>query len=248
MRKVAVITGASRGIGAATALRLASDGFDVCINYLHNKVAADLVVESAKSKGVKAISVQADISEEEQVKTLFDTVENELGKLHVLVNNAGILFPQCNVVDMDAERINKVLMTNVTGYFLCCKQAILRMSNKRGGTGGVIVNVSSAASRIGAAYEYVDYAASKGAIDTLTIGLANEVADEGIRVNAVRPGLIYTEMHASGGEPERVERLKERLPLKRGGQAHEVASAIAWLVSKESSYTTGGFIEVSGGK
>jgi len=248
MRKIAIITGASRGIGAATAIRLAKDGFDICVNYLHNKEAAESVVEAAIAKGARAIAVQADISDENQVKTLFAVVDKELGRPHALVNNAGILFQQCRLSDMNAERINRVLTTNVTGYFLCCKEAVLRMSNKRGGSGGVIVNVSSAASRLGAAGEYVDYAASKGAIDTLTIGLANEVAEEGIRVNAVRPGLIYTDMHASGGEPGRVDRLKDRLPLKRGGQVEEVAAAIAWLVCDESSYTTGGFIEVSGGR
>ena len=248
MRKVAVITGSSRGIGAATAIRLASDGFDVCVNYLSNEIAANEIAEIAKSNGVNAISVRADISSELEVKQLFETVENELGNPYALINNAGILFEQSRVSNMTAERINKVLSTNVTGYFLCCKEAVIRMSTKSGGSGGVIVNVSSAASRIGSGGEYVDYAASKGAIDTLTLGLATEVADEGIRVNCVRPGFIYTEMHKSGGEPERVNRLKDSLPLKRGGKPEEVAAAIAWLVSSESSYTTGSFIEVSGGR
>ena len=248
MRKVAIITGSSKGIGAATAIRLASDGYDVCVNYLSNENAANEVVRIAKAYGANAISVEADVSSESDVKQLFKKVGQELGNLYVLVNNAGILFRQSRVVDMNAERINQVLMTNVTGYFLCCREAIIRMSTKNGGHGGVIVNVSSAASRIGSGGEYVDYAASKGAVDTLTLGLASEVAEEGIRVNCVRPGFIYTDMHTSGGEPNRVDRLKEFVPLKRGGQPEEVAAAISWLVSSESSYTTGSFIDVSGGR
>jgi len=248
MDKIAIITGSSKGIGAATAVRLASDGYDICVNYLSNEVAAKNIVETVKTYGVNAISVKADISSEKEVDMLFQTVDLKLGEPFALVNNAGILFQQSPVVEMTAERINKVLMTNVTGYFLCCKEAIRRMSTKNGGQGGVIVNVSSAASRIGSGGEYVDYAASKGAVDTLTIGLASEVAAEGIRVNCVRPGFIYTDMHKSGGEPNRVDRLKDFLPIKRGGQPEEVAAAISWLVSSESSYTTGSFIEVSGGR
>ncbi|MEM8498578.1 MAG: SDR family oxidoreductase [Pseudomonadota bacterium] len=248
MNKVAIVTGASRGIGAATALRLAADGYDVCINYLSNESAALEIHESIIRHGVRCIYVQADIAIEADVARLFDTVDQRLGTPYALVNNAGILFQQCRVSELNAERINAVLATNVTGYFLCCKQAVTRMSTKRGGYGGVIVNVSSAASRLGSAGEYVDYAASKGAVDTLTIGLANEVADEGIRVNGVRPGFIYTDMHSSGGEPNRVNRLKHSLPIKRGGKPEEVAAAIAWLVSDASSYTTGSFIEVSGGR
>jgi len=227
---------------------LASDGYDVCVNYLSNEKAANEVVRIAKACGANAISVKADVSSESEVKQLFKKAGQELGDLYALVNNAGILFRQSRVVDMSAERINQVLMTNVTGCFLCCREAIIRMSTKNGGHGGVIVNVSSAASRIGSGGEYVDYAASKGAIDTLTLGLASEVAEEGIRVNCVRPGFIYTEMHGSGGEPDRVDRLKEFVPLKRGGQPEEVAAAISWLVSSESSYTTGSFIDVSGGR
>lgn len=248
MNKVAIITGASKGIGAATALRLASDGYDICVNYLSNQVAAESVVETANAFGVNAISLKADISSAADVEMLFQTVDRRLGKPYALINNAGILFRQSRVVDMTAERINKVLMTNVTGYFLCCKEAVKRMSVVNGGHGGVIVNVSSAASRIGSGGEYIDYAASKGAIDTLTLGLASEVAEEGIRVNCVRPGFIYTDMHKSGGEPNRVDRLKDSLPIKRGGQPEEVAAAISWLVSNESSYTTGSFIDVSGGR
>jgi NAD(P)-dependent dehydrogenase (short-subunit alcohol dehydrogenase family) len=248
MAKVAVITGSSRGIGAATATRLASEGYDICVNYLSDDAAANEVVGVAKSFGVQAIPVRADVSSEPEVRKLFEIVCKELGNPYALVNNAGILFQQSRVVDMSAERINKVFATNVTGYFLCCKYAIGCMSTEREGDGGVIVNVSSAASRIGSGGEYVDYAASKGAIDTLTLGLATEVADEGIRVNCVRPGFIYTDMHSSGGEPDRVDRLKAHLPLKRGGHPEEVAAAIAWLISSESSYTTGSFIDVSGGR
>lgn len=248
MNKIAIITGSSKGIGAATAKRLALDGYDICVNYLSNEDAANKVAEQAKKHGVKAIAIRADISSEIEVERLFEKVDQELGCPFALVNNAGILFQQSRVVDMTAERINKVLRVNVTGSFLCSKQAIIRMSTKHGGSGGVIVNISSAASRIGAAGEYVDYAASKGAIDTLTLGLASEVADDGIRVNCVRPGFIYTDMHESGGEPDRVDRLKESLPIKRGGQPEEVAAAVSWLISNESSYTTGAFIEVSGGR
>ena len=246
--RVAIVTGSSRGIGAATAIRLASEGYHVCINYLTNESAAQGVVEQVRSHGVNAIAVRADTSSEEQVVSLFAEVKEKLGVPHALVNNAAIVFQQGRVADMTAERISRVLATNVTGYFLCCREAVSCMSTKKGGAGGVIVNVSSAASRIGSPGEYVDYAASKGAVDTLTIGLASEVADEGIRVNGVRPGLIYTDMHASGGEPNRVDRLKDSLPLKRGGTSEEVAAAISWLVSSESSYTTAAFIEVSGGR
>lgn len=247
MNKVAVVTGSSRGIGAATALRLASEGYDLCINYLTNKSAAEEVVAKIVSTGGSAFAVQADISEETDVKTLFEAIDQKFGRLDVLVNNAGILFEQSALVDMSAKRFNKVLATNVTGYFLCCKEAIKRMSTTHGGKGGVIVNLSSGASRIGSPNEYIDYAASKGAIDTLTIGLAKEVADQGIRVNAVRPGFIYTDMHASGGEPDRIERVKKNIPLRRGGQPEEVAAAICWLASDESSFSTGTFIDVSGG-
>jgi len=248
MNKIAIVTGASRGIGAATALRLASDGFDVCVNYLNSGHAANTVVSKILSLGGKAIAVRADVSKEIEVKRLFETVDAELGELKTLVNNAGILLPQSRLVDMSEERINQLLTINVTSYFLCCKEAIRRMSYDCGGNGGTIVNVSSAASRLGSSGEYIDYAASKGAIDTLTIGLSKEVSSEGIRVNCVRPGFIYTDMHRDGGEPERVDRIKHSLPMQRGGEAAEVAAAIAWLASDESSYTTGSFIEVSGGR
>lgn len=248
MNKVAIITGASRGIGAATALRLAADGFDVCVNYLKDVQSADSIVAQVQALGVRALAVQADISIETEVESLFQRVDEQLGPPYALVNNAGVLDKQSRLVGMSADRINKIFATNVTGTLMCCKQAVLRMSALHGGAGGVIVNVSSAAARIGAAGEYIDYAASKGAVDTLTIGLANEVAAEGIRVNGVRPAFIYTDMHAAGGEAGRVDRVKMGIPLQRGGEPAEVAAAIAWLVSEESSYTTGSLIDVSGGR
>ncbi|MGB1110907.1 MAG: SDR family oxidoreductase [Gammaproteobacteria bacterium] len=245
---IAIITGASRGIGAATARRLAADGFDICINFRSNEDAAAQVAEEVNQLGRKALLVQSDVSTQNGVSTLFDAVDDQLGTPSALVNNVGVLFTQCRLTDLTEERINRVLITNVTSAFLCCREAVLRMSSKRGGSGGAIVNVSSAAARLGSPNEYVDYAASKGAMDAMTIGLAKEVADEGIRVNAVRPGLIHTDIHADGGEPGRVERLQSALPLQRGGQPEEVAAAIAWLLSDESSYTTGSFIEVAGGR
>ena len=248
MNKAALITGSSRGIGAATALRLASEGYDICVNFIKNDKAANEVVDRIKAQGYKAIAVRADVSEENEVEYLFQAIDKELGELRALVNNAGILLHQTRVENMTQERINKILTTNVTSYFLCSREAIKRMSLKYNGNGGTIVNVSSAASRLGAGGEYVDYAASKGAIDTLTIGLATEVANEGIRVNCVRPGFIYTEIHRDGGEPDRVDRIKNQIPMQRGGQVEEVAAAIAWFVSEESKYTTGSFIEVSGGR
>lgn len=246
--KVAIITGGGRGIGAATAKLFAENGFAVCINYKSNSAAAAKVVESIRNMGARCIAVQADCSVENDVIRLFDTVDSELGKLSVLVNNAGVLRTQCRLEDMDADRINSVLTNNVTSYFLCSREAVKRMSTKRDGQGGAIVNVSSAAARSGSPNEYIDYAASKGAIDTLTKGLSLEVAGEGIRVNCVRPGFIYTEMHADGGEPDRVNRLKEVIPMKRGGSPEEVAEAIYWLASEKSSFATGSFIDLTGGR
>ncbi|WAR44210.1 SDR family oxidoreductase [Methylomonas rapida] len=248
MSKVLVVTGGSRGIGAETALLAAARGYDVCINYHKNKTAADAVVDQIKSAGGKAIAVAADVSRESDVKDLFKTVDQELGQVSALVNNAGILEKQIRVEDIDEVRLHRIFAANVFGSFLCAREAVRRMSTKHGGYGGAIVNVSSAASRLGSAGEYVDYAASKGAVDTLTIGLSREVAEEGIRVNAVRPAFIYTDMHADGGEPGRVDRIKESLPMKRGGQPIEVANAILWLLSEEASYTTGTFIDLAGGK
>jgi NAD(P)-dependent dehydrogenase (short-subunit alcohol dehydrogenase family) len=248
MSPVILITGASRGIGAATAELAAARGYRVCVNYLSNRTAAEQVVSAIKHAGGEAISVQADVASEADVVRLFETCDRELGPLTALVNNAGILEHQMRVESMDAARLTRILATNVTGAFVCAREAVRRMSIKHGGQGGAIVNVSSLASRLGAPNEYVDYAASKGAIDALTIGLSKEVADEGIRVNAVRPGLIETDIHASGGEPGRVDRLKGAVPMKRGGTSIEVAHAILWLLSEEASYTTGAFIEVTGGR
>jgi NAD(P)-dependent dehydrogenase (short-subunit alcohol dehydrogenase family) len=248
MDEVLIITGASRGIGAATARIAGRSGYAVCVNYLKNKAAAMQIVEEIKVDGGRALAVGADISREEEVVKLFRTVDDKLGKISALVNNAGILETQMRIEQMDAARLNRVFKTNITGSFLCAREAVKRMSTKNGGKGGAIVNVSSAAARLGSAGEYVDYAASKGAIDTFTRGLAQEVAEEGIRVNAVRPGVIDTDIHASGGEPGRVERVKASVPMKRGGSAEEVAKAIMWLLSSESSYTTGSLLEVSGGR
>ena len=245
--KVVIITGAGRGIGAATAKLFASNGFSVCINYKSNSQSANEVAEAITAQGGRCITVQADVSCEDEVIRLFSTVDEKLGRLSVLVNNAGILKKQSRLVDMTADRINAILVNNVTSSFLCCKEAVKRMSISQGGKGGVIVNVSSGASRSGSPNEYIDYAASKGAIDTLTKGLSVEVAAEGIRVNCVRPGLIHTDMHADGGEPERIARLKTIIPLQRGGQPEEVAEAIYWLASDKSSFSTGNYLDLAGG-
>jgi NAD(P)-dependent dehydrogenase (short-subunit alcohol dehydrogenase family) len=248
MKKVMIITGGSRGIGAATARLAAASDFAVCVNYLTNADAARAVVDGIRSQGGHAISVAADISSEADVLQLFESTDRQLGTVTALVNNAGILETQMRVDQMDAARLNRILQANVTGAFLCAREAVKRMSMRYGGRGGTIVNVSSGAARLGAPGEYVDYAASKGAIDTLTIGLSREVAAEGIRVNAVRPGFIYTDIHASGGEPGRVDRMKESIPMKRGGQPEEIAQAILWLSSDASSYATGAFIDLTGGR
>lgn len=246
--RITLITGASRGIGRATALLLAQQGHTLCINYRRQQAQADEVVALVRRSGGNAIAVAADIAEEEQVVAMFQQIDRDLGPLTGLVNNAGILQQQASIEQLDAQRIATVFATNVSGSFICAREAVKRMALRHGGQGGAIVNVSSAAARLGAPHEYVDYAASKGAIDTLTTGLALEVAAQGIRVNAVRPGLIYTDMHADGGEPGRVDRVKESLPMKRGGQPEEVAQAIAWLLSDQASYVTGSFIEMAGGK
>ena len=248
MDEVLIITGASRGIGAATARIAGRSGYVVCVNYLKNKAAAKQIVEEIKADGGRALAVGANISREGEVVKLFRTVDDKLGKISALVNNAGILETQMRIEDMNEARLNRIFLTNITGSFLCAREAVKRMSTKNGGKGGEIVNVSSAAARLGSAGEYVDYAASKGAVDTFTRGLAQEVAGEGIRVNAVRPGVIDTDIHASGGEPGRVERVKASIPMKRGGSAEEVGKAIMWLLSSESSYTTGSLLEVSGGR
>lgn len=246
--QIALVTGGSRGIGKATSLLLAQHGYKVVVNYLRNKQAADEVVNTIVASGGEALALRADIADELQVMAMFAEIDNAFGPVTALVNNAGILFQQSTIENLTAERINRVLTTNVTGYFLCCREAVKRMAYRHGGEGGAIVNVSSAAARLGAAGEYVDYAASKGAVDTLTTGLAVEVAAQGIRVNGVRPGFIYTEMHASGGEAGRVDRVKTALPMQRGGQPEEIAEAIVWLLSEKASYVTGTFIDAAGGK
>ncbi len=248
MPKILLVTGGSRGIGAATARLAAQRGYTVCIVYLHNRVAAETVVANIAAAGGHAVAMAADISLESDVVRLFEYVDTQLGPLTALVNNAGILERQMRLDQMDAARLQRIFTTNIVGPFLCGREAVLRMSTRYGGTGGAIVNVSSLAARLGSPNEYVDYAASKGAIDSFTIGLAKEVATEGIRVNAVRPGVIYTEIHASGGEPQRVDRVKTSVPMQRGGQAEEVAHAILWLLSEEASYVTGACLDVSGGR
>lgn len=245
---VAMVTGGSRGIGAATAVLLATRGFDVCLTYLQSAQCAGAVVQQIEQIGRRAIAVRADVAVETEVLAAFHESDRQLGRLAALVNNAGILERQQRVEEIGAERLARVFAVNVTGAFLCAREAVRRMSTKFGGQGGAIVNVSSAAARLGAPGEYVDYAASKGALDAMTIGLSKEVAGEGIRVNAVRPAFIRTDIHVSGGEPGRVERIAPTLPMRRGGQPREVAEAIAWLLSDAASYTTGTFIEMAGGR
>lgn len=246
MSTVILITGASRGIGAATARMAGAAGYDVCVNYRTNRDAAVSVVSAVEAAGRRALAVQADVSVEADVIRLFSETD-ALGPLSALVNNTGILESQMRVESMDAARLHRVFATNVVSAFLCAREAVKRLSTRHGGSGGTIVNVSSVAARLGSPGEYVDYAASKGAIESFTIGLAREVAEEGIRVNGVRPGFTYTDIHASGGEPGRVDRLKVRVPMKRGGTPDEVARAILWLLSEDASFTTGSFIDVSGG-
>lgn len=243
-----LVTGAGRGIGAATAILAAQRGYTVCVNYLKNDDAARMVIDAIREKGGTATLYRADVSIESEVVELFSKIDRDHGPIAALVNNAGTLEAQARVDDISGSRVERILKSNVLSCFLCCREAVRRMSTRHGGNGGSIVNVSSVASRTGSPFEYVDYAAAKGAMDSITIGLSKEVADEGIRVNSVRPGFIYTDIHASGGEPGRVDRLKSSVPMKRGGFPEEVAAAIMWLISDEASFTTGAFIEVSGGR
>ncbi|WP_444816786.1 SDR family oxidoreductase [Stutzerimonas frequens] len=248
MSRVMLITGASRGIGAATARLAAQQGYALCLNYHQRADAANAVLEQVRGLGVTAIAVQADVADETQVLHMFNVIDREFGRLDVLVNNAGMLEQQMRLEQMDAARWSRVLGANVIGSFLCAREAIKRMSTRHGGQGGAIVNLSSVAARLGAPGEYIDYAAAKGAIDSMTLGLAKEVASEGIRVNAVRPGVIHTDIHAAGGEPDRVERVKASVPMGRGGQAEEIAEAILWLASEQASYTSGALLDVAGGR
>ena len=245
--RVAIVTGGSRGIGRAVALLLAERGYTVCLSYVSDAVAAQDVVDAIAAQGGHALAVKGDVGDEADVIALFKA-GGGLGRLAALVNNAGVVDVKSDVADMSVTRLQRMMTTNVVGSFLCAREAVRRMSTKRGGAGGAIVNLSSVAARLGGPGQFVDYAASKGAIDSLTVGLAREVAAEGIRVNAVAPGIIATEIHASGGEPDRVERLGPGVPMKRAGTAEEVAAPIVWLLSEEASYTTGAILDIGGGR
>jgi NAD(P)-dependent dehydrogenase (short-subunit alcohol dehydrogenase family) len=248
MQPIVLITGGSRGIGAATALAASQAGYAVAVNYTANSLAADEVVRQIRAIGGTAITVQADVALEAQVLAMFAKVDAKLGRISALVNNAGVVDVPARVDAMDVARLRRMFDTNVLGSFVCAREAVLRMSTLHGGSGGAIVNVSSAAARMGGAGQYVDYAASKGAIDTFTMGLAKEVAAEGIRVNAVRPGIIETDIHASGGQPGRAQQMAPQVPMQRAGTAQEVANAIVWLMGSGASYTTGALLDVTGGR
>lgn len=245
---VILITGGGRGVGAATARLAAAQGYDVAISFVANQTAASAVADDVRAAGRQALAVRADGAMPDQVAQLFAAIDRVFGRIDVLVNNAAVLSRQCRVEDLAFDRMQRIFAVNAIGPILCAQQAAKRMSTRHGGRGGSIVNISSAAARLGSPNEYVDYAASKGALETFTTGFSKEVAREGIRVNCVRPGHIYTEMHASGGEPGRVDRIKETIPLGRGGQPEEVAHAILWLASAEASFVTGAFVDVTGGK
>ena len=247
MSGTVIVTGGGRGIGAATAERSAAAGYAVCVNYYRNVHAATATVGRIEAAGGRAAAIAADVGDESQVRTLFDAAEETLGPVAALVNNAGILEKQAPFAEIDSERFSRILRTNVLGAFYCAQEALRRMSTVNGGGGGSIVNVSSVAARTGSPFEYVDYAASKGALDTMTAGLAREAAPQGVRVNLVRPGFIYTDMHASGGEPGRVDRLAPNVPLRRGGSAEEVARAILWLMSPAAGYVVGAMLDITGG-
>ena len=247
MQKIALVTGGGRGIGRSTAILLAQEGYDVCVNYLANDEAAKQVQQQIALLGQRCVIYKADVSDEQQVMSMFRFIDENLGPLTALVNNAALMLPQLTIESVNQERLTQMFCTNINGYFLCAREAVMRMAFKHGGAGGSIVNVSSLAALTGSPNEYLDYAASKGAVDTLTRGLSKEMSREGVRVNGVRPGLIYTDMHSDGGEPNRVDRVKDNLPLGRGGTPEEVAQAIYFLLSEKSSFSTGDSINVSGG-
>lgn len=248
MKKVLLVTGGSRGIGAAIALLAAERGYAVAVNFRSNRAAANEIVNQIQRAGGEAAAFQADTGVEADVVRMFAEIDRELGPVTALVNNAGILDQQSRIEGVDQTRLQRIFAVNSIGPFICCREAVKRMATRHGGKGGAIVNISSTAIKQGGPFEYVDYAASKGALEILTIGLAKEVATDGIRVNAVRPGIVYTEIHASGGEPGRVDRVKDNIPMKRGGQPEEIAKAVLWLLSDEASYSTGAILDVSGGR
>lgn len=246
--RVLLVTGGGRGIGAATARLAAKRGYAVCVNYLRDRASADRVAQEIRDAGGSAVAVAGDVASEQDVVRLFAECDRSLGPLTALVNNAGIVATRARIESVDAARLERMFRINVVGAFLCAREAIKRMSTRHGGKGGAIVNVSSGAARLGSPNEWVDYAASKGAIDTMTIGLSKELAEDGIRVNCVRPGFVNTGIHAGAGEPDRIERLRDGIPMKRGGEPEEVARAILWLLSEEASYSTGAILDVTGGR